>query len=85
LLWHRHDERLWKLNSFAVRGQLLQDDRGWIIRPELFIPGVGIGGWRSYLRFLVHGRRTTRLYLERRGLPRPKFDWGEWDTLTEIL
>ncbi len=81
LLWHRHDDRLWKLNSFAVRGQLLEENKGWVIRPELFIPGVGIGGWRSYVRFLVNGRRTTRRYLERRGLPRPKFNWDEWDAL----
>ena len=85
LLWHRHDERLWNLNSFGVRGLLLDDNKGWYVRPEAFIPGVGVGGWRSYVRFLVNGRRTTRRYLERRGLPRPKFDWAEWDNLTENL
>ena len=83
LLWHRHDDRLWKLNSFTVRGQLLKENKGWTFRPETFILGGGIGGWRSYARFLVNGRRTTRRYLERRGLPRPKFNWDEWDALIE--
>ena len=79
LLWHRHDERLWNLHSFAVRGTLSQDETGWTVRPEQFIPGVGIGGWRSYVRFLVNGRRTTRRYLEQRNLPRPKLDWHEFE------
>jgi len=81
LLWHRHDDRLWQLHSFAVRGALIQDEVGWALRPEQFIPGVGIGGWRSYLRFLVNGRRTTRRYLEARNLPRPKLDWYEWQEI----
>jgi len=85
LLWHRHDDRLWNLNSFGVRGLILDDNKGWTVRPEAFIPGVGVGGWRSYVRFLVNGRRTTRRYLERRGLLRPKFDWAEWDILTENI
>lgn len=81
MLWHRHDERLWQLHSFAVRGKLISDETGWYVRPEIFIPGVGIGGWRSYVRFLVNGRRTTRRYLQRHGLTRPKLNWDEWDTI----
>jgi len=85
LLWHRHDDRLWNLHSFAVRGELDVDDQGWYVRPELFIPGVGVGGWRSYVRFLVDGRRTTRRYLERRGLTRPRLNWDEWDSITQNI
>lgn len=81
LLWHRHDERLWKLHSFAVRGILLQDEIGWAVRPEAFIPGVGVGGWRSYVRFLINGRRTTQRYLQTCGLERPQLDWVEWRAL----
>jgi hypothetical protein len=82
LLWHRHDERLGQMGSFVVRGTLVNDNAGWFIRPEAFIPGVGIGGWRSYMRFLVNGRRATRRYLERRGLARPQINWDEWDAIT---
>lgn len=82
LLWHRHDERLWNLHSFAVRGLLEYDAAGWYVRPQAFIPGVGIGGWRSYVRFLVNGRRTTRRYLQRHGLERPALNWDEWNVIT---
>ncbi len=75
LLWHRHDENLWNLHSFAVRGVLGKDEVGWFVRPEQFVPGVGVGGWRSYARFLVDGRRTAARYLAKRGLPRPRIDW----------
>jgi len=78
LLWHRHDARLWNLHSFAVRGTLARDETGWYVQPEQFIPGVGVGGWRSYVRFLVNGRRTTRRYLAQRNLARPKLDWDEF-------
>lgn len=81
LIWHRHDENLWNLHSFAVRGNLVEDGTGWFVEPEAFIPGVGIGGWRSYVRFLVNGRRTTKQYLQKRGLPRPKLNWDEWDAI----
>ena len=81
LVWHRHDKRLWNLHSFAIRGNLVKDGAGWYVEPAAFIPGVGIGGWRSYVRFLVNGRRTTKQYLKKRGLSRPKLDWGEWDAI----
>lgn len=82
LLWHRHDTHLWNLQSFVVRGTLVQDQTGWAVQPEQFIPGVGIGGWRSYLYFVLNGRRTTRRYLQRRGLARPKLDWPSWEEVT---
>ena len=40
LLCHSHDERLWNLKSFAVRGSLDRDEEGWLFRPEQFIPGT---------------------------------------------
>lgn len=78
LLCHRHDERLWNLKSFALRGLLERDDGGWLLRPEVFIPGAGIGGLMSYVRFLRSGRRTTRRYLKTRNLDRPRVPWDEW-------
>ncbi len=78
LLFHKHDDRLWNLLSFVVRGTLERDGQDWILRPEQFVPGVGIGGLMSYVRFLVNGRRTTSRYLQKRGLARPRIAWLEW-------
>lgn len=77
LLFHRHDERLWRLLSFLLLGDLVAMDGGWIFRPARFLPGMGIGGLRGYWRFVMQGRRTTREYLARRGLPRPQIPWDE--------
>lgn len=78
LLFHRHDERLWNLLSFVVRGALACDGGGWVVRPARFVSGVGIGGLMSYVHFLVDGRRTTTHYLRQRGLARPRIAWQEW-------
>lgn len=77
LLCHKHDERLWNLKSFVVCGRLEQDDQGWFFRPQHLIPGMGMGGLMSGVRFVLNGRRNTRRYLEKRGLPRPQVPWDE--------
>jgi hypothetical protein len=77
LLCHTHDNRLWNLKSFVVRGSLSADDGGWALYPKEFIPGMGIGGWRSYVNFVRHGRAATRAYFVRRGLPYPAVRWDE--------
>ena len=83
LLFHKHDERLWNLKSFVVRGSIIQDESGWLLQPERFIPGIGIGGIRNYLSFVVNGRKHTTRYLKRRGLKRPKIAWNELAVLME--
>ncbi len=75
LLCHRHDEKLWNLKSFVIQGTLEQDGAGWLLRPERFIAGMGIGGMRIYLRFVSDGRKNTTQYLKKRGMPRPQVDW----------
>jgi len=45
LLCHSHDENLWNLESFLVRGVLVRDAGGWSFHPGQFIPGVGIGDY----------------------------------------
>jgi hypothetical protein len=77
LLWHTHDERLWNLKSFVVRGVLEHEANGWVLRPLQFVPGIGIGGWRSYVNFVLHGRAATRAYFAKRGLARPRVHWDE--------
>ncbi len=79
LLCHTHDERLWNLKSFVVRGELARPGVGgaWVLRPQQFIAGMGIGGWRSYVHFVRNGRAATRRYFARRGQPQPHVDWDD--------
>jgi len=75
LLCHSHDEQLWNLKSFFLRGELERDAGGWIFRPDRFVPGAGIGGLIGLLRFVRAGRARTKRYLEKRGLARPAVPW----------
>lgn len=81
LLCHKHDEWLWNLKSFIVRGALERDDQEWIFHPRRFIPGAGIGGLIQMVKFLRSGRRTTKRYLEKRGLPRLSIPWDKFHAL----
>ena len=76
LLCHQHDEQLWNLKSFVVRGTLERDVSGWVLRPSKFVPGAGIGSFLALVRFIFEGRRTARRYLEKRGWPRPRIPWA---------
>ena len=75
LLYHKHDESLWNLKSFMLRGLLEQDAQGWFFRPLTYTPGPGIGGLPAMMKFLLNGRRSTKQFLEKRHLPRPVIDW----------
>jgi hypothetical protein len=77
LLCHKHDENLWNLRSFLVRGVLGRDERGWRLEPLRFIPGAGIGGLPAMARFFIGSRRNARRYLKKRGLARPRIPWDE--------
>jgi hypothetical protein len=83
LLFAKHDERLFKLRSFLLKGNLRLVDREWRFIPTAFVPGMGIGGLASFVRLLRQGRRSARWYLEKRGLSRPKVDWKEVKALLE--
>lgn len=77
LLCHFHDEGLWNLKSFLVRGSLEQNDGDWIFRPQKFIPGVGMGGLIGDMKAMWKTRGIVNRYLEKHGLPRPKVPWDE--------
>jgi hypothetical protein len=82
LLCHGHNQQLWDLRSFMVRGTLEPTGgETWLFRPSRFVPGMGIGGLAGMVRFALAKRRTARRYLERRGLSRPKVDWARLKAL----
>lgn len=75
ILCHKHDESLWNLKSFTVKGVLEQGDKGWLFFPQKYIPGAGIGGMMAMVKFLKDGRQNTKRYLEKRNLSRPAIAW----------
>jgi hypothetical protein len=40
LLCHRHDEQLWGLKSFLLRGGLERTGHGWVFRPHQLVHGM---------------------------------------------
>jgi hypothetical protein len=78
LLCHRHNQLLWNIRSFMVRGTLEPvGGESWLLRPTRFVPGIGNGGLAWMVRFAIAKRRAARRYLERRGLARPRIDWAQ--------
>lgn len=77
LMCHSHDEFLWKLKAFLVRGNLEQDDQGWVFRPQKFIPGGGIGSPVGDMKAMFKTREAANRYLQKRELPRPSVPWSD--------
>src|SRR5260370_40165587 len=82
LLCHGHNQLLWDLRSFMVRGILEPTDgETWLFRPTHFAPGTGIGGPAGMGGFGLAKRRAPRRYLQPRGLARPRIDWVQLKAL----
>ncbi|MEV6305110.1 pyridoxamine 5'-phosphate oxidase family protein [Actinoplanes sp. NPDC051861] len=83
LLVHRHDEKLWNLYNASVRGRLVSDERGWLLRPERLVePGAKHNGSAlDQLRILRATQAATKAYLRRREWPRPAVPWSEYRAL----
>lgn len=77
LLWHSFDNQLWNQQSYSTRGQLQHTQSGWRYTPTHFSPGAGVGGVLTMLGFIAGARRTTRHYLRRRHLARPRIPWQD--------
>ena len=75
LLCHSHNELLWDMKAFVVRGNLRQDEQGCVFQPTQFIPGGGVGSPLDQLKAIGKMRRSAKRYLEKRGLVRPQVDW----------
>lgn len=76
LLCHYHDEQLWNLTSFVVRGHIEIGTNEYIFHPTQFIDGAGTT-FKHQIRVIQEGRSAAKKYLEKRGLPRPKIPWDE--------
>jgi hypothetical protein len=57
LLCHYHEENLWKLRAFLVRGHGELADDGWVSHAQKFISGGGMGGPSGDVRAVVEARR----------------------------
>lgn len=75
LLCHSHDDRLGRLRSFLVRGQLGPDGPDWVLTPGALVPGPGVAGPLADLRTFLAARRRAGRYLARRQLARPAVPW----------
>lgn len=82
LLCHRHDEQLWRLKSFLLRGTLEPIGHGWVFRPRQLVCGMDTTPL-SNLRLLRSSRRTAKRYLATRGLRRPTIPWEHYAQLKD--
>jgi len=82
VLCHGHNQLLWNLRSFMVRG-IIEPAGGdaWLFRPTRFVPGIGSGGLAGMVRFAFAKRRAASRYLRHRGLARPTIDWAQLKAL----
>lgn len=74
LMCHSHNEELWELKAFMIRGDLQRAGEAWLFEPQAYLPGLGYG---NQFRDLMSSRRATRKYLKKRGLPRPSVRWDQ--------
>ncbi|GIM93775.1 pyridoxamine 5'-phosphate oxidase family protein [Paractinoplanes toevensis] len=88
LLVHRHDAQLWNLHSAVVTGTLKSDaDGGRLLTPDRLIEPAG-GAKPSLtdpIRTVRDCRATTKKYLAKRGLPRPRIPWKAYRELRDSL
>jgi hypothetical protein len=80
LLVHRHDDKLWNLYNASLRGELVADGNGWLLKPDRLVePGARHkGSALDQFRILRETKATTKRYLERRGLARPVIPWADY-------
>lgn len=71
LLCHYHDEKLWKLNAFQVKGRLEKRDDEWDFVTTSFTPPSKF----AVVAFLKGTRTSAQKYLDKRGLERPEVNW----------
>ena len=75
LLVHAHNEQLWDLRSYLVRGRLERQGESAQLLVEKLTPGAGMGGPLAVITLIRNARRTANNYLQKRNLPRPTVPW----------
>lgn len=80
LLVHRHNDKLAGIQQTLVRGDLIQDNGSWVLRPTSVTQPAGRGP-RDTLATLRKCRATAARYLSRRGLSRPAVPWPDYRAL----
>jgi hypothetical protein len=75
LLYHSHNDKLWRLRMLLVVGLLEREGRAWVFHPQKIITGVAGVNKLHMLRSLVNARRTASRYLNQRHMPRPEVQW----------
>lgn len=77
LLVHAHNEKLWDLRSYLVRGQLQREGETAYLVVEKFSPGAGMGAPWQMITLIRNMRRTAANYLQKRNLSRPTIPWDK--------
>ena len=72
LLCHSHDEKLWKLQMLNVKGTIEKRDTAWVFQTRSFKPPSKL----AVLDFVRGVRRSSRKYLDKRGLAPPEVNWA---------
>jgi hypothetical protein len=83
LLMHSHNEELWEMAQFLIRGTLVKTKEGYYFVPAAVSgsprPAAGLDAFRT----LKSIRRRGNAYLEKREIPRPKVPWDDIHRLQE--
>ena len=72
LLCHSHDEKLWNLQMISVKGAIEKRDTAWVFQTKSFEPPSKL----AVLDFVRSARRSSRKYLDKRGLTPPEVNWA---------
>jgi hypothetical protein len=68
LLCHFHDENMWSLRAVLVKGRIERRGDGWVFVGTAFDPP-------SMWKMMSGIKKSTKNYLEKRGLERPKVNF----------
>lgn len=77
LMCHSHDELLWDLSSFLVRGRLEKVATGWVFYPDKFIRSDVSSSPVAQMKGVFKMRKRAKKYLAERGLPWPTIPWDD--------
>jgi hypothetical protein len=83
ILMHSHNEELWDLVQFLIRGTLVKTSEGHYFVPASVNGSPRPAGGMDAIRTLRGIRRRGNAYLEHRNIPRPQVPWDDVKQLQE--